>query len=324
MCHSLSSVKNVLRFKFVEVLMKRPLAFVGVLILASLISTAFLEMSTARAQSPAASSPPAFEVASIKPNNSGNGQVAIQTPPGGGFRAVEVTVRLLIGYAYGVRDPQISGGPSWISTDRFDIEAKAADAQLPLTQMPLLVQHLLSDRFQLRIHSEMKEVPVYELTIGKGGSKLEPAQEPETSVPGGAPLPAPPDGMPRPGGFRMGFGQIAASAVPLTNLVQALSQSLGRPVIDKTGLTGRFTFKLTWTPDALTGRVPAGTGPITINGQLVDPNGPSLVTALQEQLGLKVDSTKGPVDVWVIDSVQRPTENWKTEYGSNQRAFVIR
>jgi uncharacterized protein (TIGR03435 family) len=191
------------------------------------------------------------------------------------------------------------GGTNWISSDRFDIEAKADTGEVSPAQMPDLVQQLLADRFHLEFHNEMKEMPVFELTVAKGGSKLQSADEPKRPISGDtAPVPSR-EGMPRAGGFRSGPGQMSGSAVPLATLVQALSQSVGRPVIDKTNLAGFFTFTLNWAPDQL--RVP-GT-------ESQNANGPDLVTALQEQLGLKLESTKAPVPVIVIDHVERPSEN---------------
>src|SRR5437870_2065444 len=174
------------------------------MLMAQITAASFAELSPVQTQRPS------FEVASIKPNNSGNGQVAIQTPPGR-FRAIAVTAKLLIANAYGIRDPQISGGPPWIATDRFDIEATVkSDVQLQPSQIPLLLQDLLMDRLQLKVHHETQELPVFELTVAKGGPKLETAPEPVRPTPGerqpsSSPTNVPPG--PRPGGFTQGFGQ---------------------------------------------------------------------------------------------------------------------
>ena len=257
---------------------------------------------------------PAFEVASIK-RSSSDGRIMIRNSPGGRFSTQGTPLRLLIGNAYRVRDSQISGGPSWMSSDRWDIEAKAeSGADLTPGQVQLMLQSLLADRFQLKLHSETRELPIYELMVAKNGPKLKAVPPPERPAPGAAPL-APVPGGPMPaGGFRIGRGEMEAAAVPLATLIQALSQQLGRMIVDKTGLTGTFDIKLTWTPDpGQTLGGPFGAGPVPGGPEIApppaDPNGPSLFTALQEQLGLRLESTKGPVDVLVIDSVERPSEN---------------
>jgi bla regulator protein blaR1 len=274
-------------------------------------------------QAPAGSKP-SFEAATIKPNLSGENHVAILGQPGGRFVVTGASLKMIMGVAYSVRDFQIIGGPTWITSDRWDIEAKAEEGSIPppagppdpTTPNPLAirVQSLLEDRFQLKIHHETKELPVYELTVAKGGPKMKLSEDQTPFRPperGGAPPPPPQRGGPVPrGGMRMGRGNLEATGVPFANLVQALSQQLGRTVIDKTDLKGFYDIKLQWTPEFS----PAGPlGPGGPGGPEppppADASGPSIFTALQEQLGLKLDSTKGPVDVIVIDSVQRPTAN---------------
>lgn len=214
--------------------------------------------------------------------------------------AVGLTVKALVGTAYRVRDFQIFGGPSWANSDRFDIEAKAeAVTDMTPERMPLLLQSLLADRFQLKIHTETRELPVYDLVIGKNGPKLRAVPDPEPPVPGTPELPPL-----RPGAFQWRMGDMSGSTVPFDRFVGALSILLGRPITDKTGLTGFFEIKLQWAPD-----VGQGDGPLQPLPSPVDPSGPSLFTAIQEQLGLRLESTKGPVEVIVIDSVQKPSEN---------------
>jgi bla regulator protein blaR1 len=260
-----------------------------------------------------ASAPLKFEVASIKPSSSDDRRVAMMFQPGGGFRASGATLKMLLAEAYGVREFQISGGPSWISSERFDITAKAErsaasettpDALQQMTdaerktmqeQMAQRLQALFADRFQLVVHHERKEQKVYALVVGKNGSKLQQSQ-------GGA-------GM-RQGMMRMGRGSVEGQGVGLEALIRAISGQLGRPVIDRTGLTGRYDIKLQWTPDpgqnatALGGALPPGVEPPPS-----DPNGPSIFAALQEQLGLRLESEKAPVDLIVIDRVEKPSEN---------------
>jgi uncharacterized protein (TIGR03435 family) len=255
--------------------------------------------------------PLTFEVASIKPSTGDDHRIAIQAQPGGGLRTTGTTLKFLLTFAYDVRDFQISGGPSWINSDRFDILAKTeraagsdstpvdprtmSDAQMKTMQeqMRARLQALLAERFQLTLHRETKEQTVYALVVGKNGSKL-----PES------------DGKQSEGRrMMMGRGQVNGHGVPLSMLANVLSNQVGRPVIDRTGLTGNFDIKLEWTPDP--GQAgPFGPLPPGVDAPPPpDPNGPSLFTALGEQLGLRLESQKGPVEVLVIDKVEKPSEN---------------
>jgi uncharacterized protein (TIGR03435 family) len=269
----------------------------------------------------AAQTKPSFEVATVKPSAAGDNRVAILGQPGGRMVVTNATFKMVMAMAYRVRDFQISGGPNWIATDRWNIEAKAEEGSIPPRAGPpdptvippqlLMMQSLIEDRFQLKMHRETKEMPVYELVVAKGGSKLKPSEDqspirpPERGTP---PPPLPQRGGPMPrGSMRMGRGDLEASGVPLANFVTGLSQQLGRTVIDKTDLKGLYDIKLQWAPEL-------GQGPVAPGGPEpppppADPSGPSIFTAVQEQLGLRLESTKGPVEVLVIDSVQKPTEN---------------
>jgi len=279
---------------------------------------------------------PQFDAATIKIHPPPITRITVTQPPGR-FVAEAFSLKMLVGRAYGVPDVRVLGGPSWVESDRYDIEAKAEGA-IPAGQMPLYLQNLLEDRFQLKAHKETRELPVYELVVARGGSrmKLSEDQTPPAPVqlpppgergpalrgagPGGPGLggpgagrggPAPfGGGPPARGMFFGGRGNLQASAVPITNIVNFLTNQLGRPVYDKTGLTGLFDIKLEWTPG-----IEQSPGPFTPNPDAppppppADSSGPTLFTALQEQLGLRLDSTKGPVEVVVIDSAQKPTEN---------------
>ena len=220
---------------------------------------------------------------------------------------------MLLTQAYDVREFQISGGPGWINTDRFDIVAKAerstAAENVPddpgkMTeeqrktigdQMRERLRALLADRFQLALHRETKEQSVYALVVGKSGSKLQESQTHEGPGPRGPMM-------------RMGRGELSGQGVALDMLTRTLSSQLGRPVIDRTGLKGNFDFKLTWTPDPGQSGGPFGP-PGADAPPPPDPNGPSVFTALQEQLGLRLESQKGPVEMLVIDKVEKPSEN---------------
>src|SRR3984957_7657910 len=284
------------------------------LIAAALIAVAapilfgFLHATPTRAASQAGNTStklPAFEVASIKPNKSGEPNVSLMFTPNG-FDATNAPVREVIQLAYQVQEYQVSGGPSWINSDRYDIEAKVDSSaaeqlrQLDMDQHRLMLRPLLEDRFHLKVHQETKELPVYALLVGKNGPKLHEAK-PNDTYPDGI---KDPDGVARSGLIRMGPGGLTAQGLPMAHIVRLLSQQLGRTVLDKTGLTGNYYLNLKWTPD---------TGPASMMGPdskpTPDTSGPSIFTAIQEQLGLKLESRKGPVEVLVIDSAERPSAN---------------
>lgn len=239
-----------------------------------------------------------FEVASIQ--RSVPDPAASMTLPmpakGGEMRRSNVTVKSLIMNAYNVRDFQVSGGPAWIGSARYDIDAKpepASSLDSPADQMRERTRWLLAQRFHLEIHREAKEMPVYDLGIAKTGLKLR-----ET-----------PEGAPGAGGMRMEIGQIDGRGVPLTVLVGVLSMQTGRVVRDHTGLTGKYDIRLEWMPDPSLGgpldRRPPGAEPAAPTG--VDT--PPLLTAIQEQLGLRLEPRRGAVEIIVIDRIEIPTEN---------------
>jgi uncharacterized protein (TIGR03435 family) len=164
----------------------------------------------------------------------------------------------------------------------------------------------LADRFKLKIHTETKQLPVYELVAPKGGSKLKEATAGDTYANGIKGL----DGVGRGGLMRVGRGQLTAQAVPITSLANMLSQQLQRTVLDKTGLTGKYDLELNWTPDQGSDPMFKGAEGSPQRGDAApDSSGPSIFTALQEQLGLKLQSAKGPVETLVIDHVEMPSEN---------------
>jgi uncharacterized protein (TIGR03435 family) len=270
----------------------------------------------------AAQGVPAFEVASVKPNKSGDGRVLLGVQPGGRFTATNVTLRMLIRNAYQLQDFQIAGGPGWLNDDHFDIVAKAPDGTPPPlppgsgqpSLIQLMMRALLADRFKLALHDETREMPIYALVLarndGKLGSQLQQSTadcSPGRGARGNAPSGPPPDfaaGTRPTCGIRIGPGQMAGGGFPLAQLANTLAQFVQRVVVDRTGLTGNFDFDLSWTPDQLPqGQPPPGAPPLPP----IDPNGPSIFTAVQEQLGLKLESTKGPVNVMVIDRAEPPT-----------------
>jgi uncharacterized protein (TIGR03435 family) len=256
---------------------------------------------------------PTFEVASVKPDKSGTGMTMLRTTPVG-FSASNIPLKALIQQAYGVEDNQILGAPSWVGSERYDIEAKVSSSDtdelhdLSPDQRRLMLQPLLADRFQLKVHTEVRELPVLALVIAKGGPKLHEAKPGDTYANGIKGF----DGQGGPGLMRMGPGQLTAQGLPMSSVAQLLSQQLGRTVQDKTGLTGKYDFTLQWTPDRDASPMfkgpeagPQGLGATTST----ESAGPSVFTAIQEQLGLKLESQKGPVEVLIIDHVETPSEN---------------
>ena len=269
------------------------------------------------AQAPVSTDKPSFEVASVKPNKSGDGRVAIGNQPGGRFTATNVPLRLLIRVAYKIQDFQVVGAPDW--SDRFDIVAKAASdippepPGAPPGPLQFMLQSLLAERFKLVAHPETRELPIYALTIARSDGKLGPglrqaAVDCQASLAaararGNGPPPFPGPGERPTCGLRMAPGLMSGGGVSISQLADTLSPFLQRVVIDRTGLAGNFDVDLTWTPEQLPqGPPPPGAPPLPP----IDPNGPSLFTALQEQLGLKLDSTKGSVSVLVIDHAEQP------------------
>lgn len=277
----------------------------------NLAAAAALAMAVALAtQTPAQTPPrPHVEVAAIRRNVTGadSGNVHIGS---GRFDVQNMSIHRLIYVAYKVQANRIIGGPSWLDSDRYDITATGDD--MNGDNFPLMLQTLLEDRFNLKVHREIKEGNVYELTIAKAGPKLQPTK-PGTCVPLDLSKNRPQQdpNQRRCGswqsirsGTRIGAGitMTDTTGVGFQSLTGQLSSALDRPVIDKTGLTGLFDIHLEWTPDEVNAPTPAD------SGQPAD-TGPTIFTALREQLGLELKPTKGPVPFLVIDSVGRPSEN---------------
>ena len=269
---------------------------------------------TALAQSPERL--PSFEVASVKQNMSGGSRTRMQTQPGGRLIVTNARLKGLIATAFDMSEPQslidsrILGGPEWIGSERYDINAKANTEFKPSPDGPprellLMIRSLLEERFRLKAHRETRELPIYELVVARADRRLgpemrKPAADCDAAIAAGIPPPRQP-GEPPPCGLMGGPARTIAGGATMQQLVGNLSNRVERLVVDKTGLAGRFAFTLAWTPDRIpTEAPPPGIPPI-------DPNGPSLFTALQEQLGLKLEPAKAPMDVLVIDSVEHPT-----------------
>jgi uncharacterized protein (TIGR03435 family) len=250
-----------------------------------------------------------FEAASIKPSDGAAQGTGIRRQPGGRFSTINAPARMLITFSYQIQGFQLVGGPSWLTSDRFDIVAKMEGDPPPIIpgtgadHMMLATRTLLADRFKLVMHKETREMDIYALTMarpgGSPGKALKPA-DPESCKPGSlANRPTPPPGtLPQVCGIQQQTGRIRFGGFPLSLFTSSISGQLGRFVVDRTGLTGLWDFELTFTPEGR-GGPPGADTPVD--------TGPSLFTAVQEQLGLKFEATKGPVEVWVIDSIQKPT-----------------
>jgi uncharacterized protein (TIGR03435 family) len=232
---------------------------------------------------------PAFEVASVKPAAPPTRGMSMEIEPGGRFTATDVSLRSLLKKAYGIRDFQIQNPPAWFDSQRYDVYAKpmgSAGEQ----QVERMLQSLLADRFQLKFHREPKDFQVYVLTLAKNGPKLKQAAA-EENVQGGVRL--------------RGVGSLTGIHASTLQLAEALSgivlngrHILDRPVLDQTALSGSYDFSLQWTPDP----TPSEDAPPI-------PTSPSIFTAVQEQLGLKLETRKAPVDLFIIDHVERASEN---------------
>jgi len=238
---------------------------------------------------------PAFEIASVKPGDPNERRRGIGSR-GTQLQVLNSSLKDMVGFAYDVENDQIFGGPKWIEADLYTIDARPNTATPPPVlndnaYVKLMLQSLLAERFELALHRETRIQPIYELVVAKGGPKLKGT--------------AGPDANGRQGIFgRPGYW--AANNQGIGALVSTLSRQLGRPVSDKTGLTGKYDFTLTYTPELAQ---PVSGTPRSDALPPVDPNVPSIFTALEEQLGLRLESARGSVDVLVVDNAERPDPN---------------
>jgi uncharacterized protein (TIGR03435 family) len=250
----------------------------------------------------------AFEIASVKPNKSGTTQANISMPPNG-VNFVNLPLRAIIQLAYGINQPsKLAGVPDWAVTERFDIAARAAG---PVTQQErrLMLQALLADRLKLVARLEKREVTILALMLARNDRKLgKNLVESKGCIGRGATAgrEAASAGAQTPicGPQTAGPGRLILIGLPIQQLTALLGTMLGRTVIDKTGLTASYDIDLTFTREQ---QIPEG---VNIPGPAADPNGPSIYTAVREQLGLKLESQKDQEEVLVIDHVERqPSEN---------------
>ena len=232
--------------------------------------------------------PPSFDVAVIKPADPANNRLGMGFGPNGRTLTVDgLTVLGMVRLAYGlfadqlVLNPSLTNISSWADSDRFDILAKSeGTAPVSRDQQNAMFQQLLGARFGLKIHRDKKEITIYSLVAGKNGPKM---KQGEAAAPYlSAPAP----------------GRLVGTKASMASLASALGGRLGRPVFDDTGLAGGFDFSLSWVPDGMGG-----------DPAVSDASGPSIFTALQDQLGLRLESKKAPVDVIVVDAVERPSVN---------------
>ncbi len=230
-------------------------------------------------------------VASVKPNNAVDARGLSEYSPGGRFTATAITVASLIRTAYRIQGYQLVGAPGWFSTKRYDISAKADESPAPTQQT--LLRALLKDQFNLVVHDETREMPVFALVLARSDGRPAPKlvkSDFDCAAYRAAPHPAPDAGAPVLCGARSNTGSFSGKAVPISQLAASVGFFAGRSVIDKTGLAGGYDMDLTWTPDEAAGGA----------------DGPSLFTALQEQLGLKLIAERGPVSVLVVDRAAEP------------------
>jgi uncharacterized protein (TIGR03435 family) len=242
---------------------------------------------------------PVFEIASIKLNTSGERRATMDTPPGGRFTATNIPARAMIAYAYNIQERQVVGGPPWLDKDRFDVEAKGTatspaaltpnGAPTPTRQM---LRSLLAERFSLATHNEERDAPVYHLVLNEPTRGLGPRIHRTSADCSDA----------RPCRINLTLGALNADGRSLTQLGNILSQFVQRPVFDRTGIPGMFAIDLTWTPEQI-GNAPVDALPPT------DLDRPGLFTAVQEQLGLRLQPARGPLPTLVIDHAERPSPN---------------
>jgi uncharacterized protein (TIGR03435 family) len=263
-----------------------------------------------------AQTPATFEVASIRRTNGAPGVLPFAFVQSGRFRAPFSTVRELVQAAYGVEPNQVVGGPDWADADHFDINATLPEGTAP-ANAPMMLRRLLADRFGLVTRQEKRELAVHFLNPGE---KLGPGISPAAAdckplkAPPGIPAPPPPPPPPAGAGPMMALNQPPGSkcgnvmfsgffsmrAVPMVSFITHLSRQIKRPIVDRTKLNGVYDIDLSFLPD---------TGPMMFNGTALNADAPSLQTAVREQLGMRLESGRAPVDVVVIDRVTPPTEN---------------
>jgi uncharacterized protein (TIGR03435 family) len=233
-----------------------------------------------------------FDVASVRPQSPDDSSFLVRMPIRGQFTASGAVAKLLVMLAYDVQDSQIIGGPNWFDTLKWDIQAKSDNDHYSAEETRLMLQHLLEDRFALRVHRSTAELPVYVLTVAQKGPKFKPSERTATNL-------------------RAGRNSISIEAGTIAQLTPLLATALGRPVIDHTALTGVYDLSVQWDDAPVRN---AGLPGIPISqdraaGAVAGNEHGSIFSAVPDQLGLRLESERAPVQVLVVDSVQRPSEN---------------
>jgi uncharacterized protein (TIGR03435 family) len=272
---------------------RRCLSVAALLTLTPGLSSSFAQTASSATE---AAPPIAFDVASIRPSDP-NAQGSSTSWNNSSFRSTNTDAMGFISSAWGIRRDLITGAPGWVNSDRYDVTAKidAADVarfeKLKGSERTALLKPLLVERFKLEAHTEVKQLPTYDLVIAKGGPKLVDEKEhtepdPDHPAPQGTVY----------SGWMWGNGtSLHGKGIPLKSLISSLEGMLERTIIDKTGLTGnKYEFMLKWTPE---------------DKPQTDDNAPPLLTALQDQLGLRLVPSKGPVETLVIDHIEKPSPN---------------
>lgn len=233
-----------------------------------------------------------FEVASIRPQVPDDHSFLVRPPNGGHFTANGAVTKLLVMLAYDVQESQIVGGPSWFETEKWDIQAKSESDQHNVQETRVMLQHLLADRFGLRLHRGTEQLPVYVLTISKGGPKFKASEATTTNL-------------------RVGSNSIFLQGGTIDRLTAVLATALGRPVVDRTGLAGSYDLAVQWDDAPVRdGGLPGTSDPQS--RQAATPSGNdrgSIFTAISDQLGLRLNAQRAAVDVLVIDDIKRPSAN---------------
>jgi len=269
----------------------------ALLVIALLAVPAIAQQPAATTAQPAL---PVYDAVSIHPHNASDNRVDLSFHPDS-FTAINITLKELLSYAYQIREDLISGLPAWADSAHFDISARVSDPdhsvldKLTRDQMKAVLRPVLSDRFQLQIHTEVRTLPVYDLVVTKDGPKLQKSPPP----PDDPDHPTPP-GKHRRTSWQFNNGEITVTSITMSDFAVTLADQLHHTVIDKTGLTDAYDFNLKWTPDEDADKA-------ADNGAADRP--PDIFTALQEQLGLKLEAAKGPVTTLVVDHAEQPSPN---------------
>jgi uncharacterized protein (TIGR03435 family) len=258
---------------------------------------------------------PSFDVASIKLNKIKGADFAtkIERQPGGRVLATNCPLSIVVAFAYGLESSyQVREGPNWIRSDRWDIDARVGEKESPPPNvLALMLQSLLENRFKLRFHKVTQELPVYVVTVAKSGLKLKLSEDQSAPEPYNKSSTSSFDPLKPPrGNLLQTRGYCWGTAVDIKMFITSLRSKLGpwKPIVDKTGLTGRYDIQLKWTPSESDVHPRQQTLPPD-SPFAIDASGPPFLTALEQQIGLEVNSAKAPYEVLVIESVQKPNEN---------------